>query len=195
MVLRWLLLAGVLGALAATGDAAREASACHPSRLLERRINLDGDRMKEVVIAADHHDCGHTQFHAYVHVRDRCRGEWRTFDLQSDGEILRRFSIANADGLTKRREVFFVTQKLGPVASGIAEVVRLDDRPSGCANVRALFRYTPTDAAVQSFDVQLKDVAPQFPGLEVVLTEAREVAQRITRYRYDRKRDRYVRYA
>jgi hypothetical protein len=195
MVLRWLLLAGVLGALAAVGHSAREAYACHPSRLLERRVNLDGDRTKEVVIAADDHDCGHTQFHAYVHVRDRCRGQWRTFDLQSDAEVLRDFRIANADGRTKRPEVFFVTQRVGPVASGIAEVVRLDDLPSGCARARALFRYTPTDAAVQSFDVQLKDVAPQFPGLEVVLTEGREVAQHITRYRYDRKRDRYVVYA
>ena len=107
--------------------------------------------------------------------------------------MLQQFRIANADGRTKRPEVFFATGKLGPVAGGIAEVDRLDDRPSGCARVRALFRYTP-GPGVQAFDVQLADVAPQFPGLEVVVTEAREVAQTTTKYRYDRVRNRYVAY-
>lgn len=193
MVFRWLLLAGVFGALA-VGHSPRDAYACHPSRLLERQVNLDGDRMNEVVVAADDHDCSHTQFHAYVHIRDRCKGQWRTFDLQSDGEVLRRFRIANADGRTRRPEVFFVTQRIRPVANGVAQVVRLDDRPSGCAHARALFRYVPSTPAIQSFDVELTDAAPRFPGLEIVVTEAREVAQSMTRYRYDRKRDRYVVY-
>jgi hypothetical protein len=77
---------------------------------------------------------------------------------------------------------------------GIAEVVRLDGRPAACARARALFRYVP-NAAVQTFDVQLKDVTKKFPGLEVVLTEGREVAQTITKYRYARALDRYVVYS
>jgi hypothetical protein len=194
MMVRWLLLAGLLAAAIASGGAPQRAFACHPDRLSQTRVNLDGDRAKEEVIAADHHNCAHTEFRAYVHLRDRCRGAWRTYDLQSEGDVLQRFRIANADGRTTRPEVFFVTRRLGPVARGIAEVVRLDDRPSGCARVRALFRYSPGDPALQSFDVELKNVAPQFPGLEIVLTEAKEVAQRVTRYRYDRTRDRYVVY-
>jgi hypothetical protein len=191
---RWLLLCGLLAAFAAAGHAPPAAFACHPDRLFDTRVNLDGDAAKERVIALDSHDCAHTEFEAYVHVRDRCHGSWRTYDLQSEGDVLQQFRIANADGRTRRPEVFFVTQRLGPVARGIAEVVRLDDRASGCAHVRALFRYVPSDPGVQSFAVELKNVAPQFPGLEVVLTEAREVAQRVTRYRYDRTRDRYVAY-
>ncbi len=193
-MVRCLLLVGVLAALAASGHSSQAAFACHPDRLYNQRVNLDGDKAKEEVIALDSHNCAHTEFVAYVHVRDRCRGVWRTYDLQSDGDVLQDFRIANADGRTRRSEVFFVTRRLGPVALGVAEVVRLDDRRSGCARVRALFRYSPNDPAVQSFTVELKNVAPQFQGLEVVVTEAREVAQRVTRYRYDRTRDRYVAY-
>jgi hypothetical protein len=89
--------------------------------------------------------------------------------------------------------VFFATHELGPAAHGISKVVRLDDRRSGCARVRELFRYAP-DPAVFNFDVELKDVTRRFRGLEIVVTEGREVAQTITRYRYDRKRDRYIEY-
>jgi hypothetical protein len=193
-MLRWLLLAALFAALGASARVPDAALACHPDRAFDARVNLDGDRAKEEVIAVDHHNCAHTEFRAYVHVRDRCRGTWRTYDLRSEGDVLRAFRIANADGYTKRPEVFFVTARIGPVAHGIAEVIRLDDRASGCARVRALFRYSPVDPALQSFDVQLENAAPHFPGLEVVVTEAREVAQRVTTYRYDRARDRYVVY-
>lgn len=193
-MLRPLLLAAALAALAASGSGPQVALACHPDRMSPTRVNLDRDPAKEEVVAADLHDCAHTHFEAYVHIRDRCHGAWRTFDLDSEGEVLRQFRIVNADGRTRRPEVFFVTVRRGPVARGIAEVVRLDGRPPACARARALFRYVPTNPGVQSFDVQLKDVTRKFPGLEVVLTEGREVAQTITRYRYDRARDRYVAY-
>ena len=133
MMLRLLLFLGVFAALAAvSGRTADDAYACHPDRLSETRINLDADRAKEEVVAADSHDCAHTTFKAYVHVRDRCRGAWRTYDLGNEAHTLQRFRIANADGRTKRPEVFFVTRRLGLVAAGIAAVVRLDDRVSGC---------------------------------------------------------------
>jgi hypothetical protein len=157
-------------------------------------VNLDGDRPKEEVVALDSHDCQHTTFRAYVHVRDHCHGAWRTYDLDSESHQLHRFRIANADARTWRPEVFFVTREISPVARGVAKVVRLDDRPSACARVRELFSYTPTSLALFSFDVELKDITRQFPGLELVLTEGREVAQTITRFRYDRKRDRYLEY-
>jgi hypothetical protein len=195
MMLRWLLLAAFLaGIAAAAGRAPQVAFACHPDRMSELSVNLDRDPAKEQVVAAEHHDCAHTEFEAYVHIRDRCQGAWRTYDLHSEGDLLQQFRVVNADGRTKRPEVFFVTRRLGPVARGIAEVVRLDSRASACPRVRALFRYEPTDPALRNFDVELTDVARQFPGLEVILTEGREVAQRVTRYRYDRARDRYVVY-
>jgi hypothetical protein len=196
--LRWLVPACLLAALAtASGhgaQSAQSASTCHPDRFFQQRVNLDGDPAKEEVLAVDSHDCQHTSFRAYVHIHDRCHGVWRLFDLDSEANVLQQFRIVNADGRTKRPEVFFVTRTLGPVAGGIGEVVRLDDRPSGCARLRTLFRYEPKDPSLQSFDVQLKDLTPRFGGLELVLTEGKEVAQRITRYRYDRKLDRYVIY-
>jgi hypothetical protein len=195
MMLRWLLLAALLAAVAAaSGRAPQAAYACHPDRMSDIRVNLDRDPAKEEVIAAEHHDCAHTESEAYVHVRDRCQGAWRTYDLHSEGDVLQQFRVVNADGRTRRPEVFFVTRRRSLVAHGIAEVVRLDSRPSACPRVRALFHYEPTDPGLQSFDVELKDVARQFPGLEVILTEGREIAQNVTRYRYDRARDRYVVY-
>jgi hypothetical protein len=153
-------------------------------------VNLDGDRAKERITAVDHHDCAHSEWLAYVRVRDRCG----TYELGSRNDVLQAFRIANADGRTRRPEVFFATSKVAPVASGVAKLVRFDDRPSGCSRPRALFRYVP-GAGIKTFAAELTDDAPQFPGLEIVLTEGREVAQTVTRYRYDRKLDRYVRYA
>jgi hypothetical protein len=164
--------------------------ACHPDRLYEQRVNLDGDRAKELVTAVDHHDCAHTEWLAYVRVRDRCG----TYELGSRNDMLRQFRIANADGRTKRPEVFFVTAKVAPIAIGIAKLVRFDDRPSGCSRPRTLFRYVP-GPGVMNFDAELTDAAPQFGGLEVLVTEEREVARTVMRYRYDRKQDRYIRYA
>jgi hypothetical protein len=183
----------ILALLAAAAAVSPAAPACHPDRLYDKRVNLDGDRALEEVVAVDHHNCAHTEFVAYVQIRDRCRGAWRTYELGSRSDVLQRFRIVNADGRTKRPEVFFVTRKLG-VASGVAEVVRLDDRPSACARVRTLFRYQPTDNGLRDFNVELEDVAPGFLGLEVVVTESSDVAQRTTTYRYDRARDRYVVY-
>jgi hypothetical protein len=191
-MLRVVFLAAALCALAVSARAPQPAFACHPDRLLDKKVNLDGDAAKEEVIALDHHNCAHTEWEAYVHIRDRCRGVWHTYDLDSEGDVLTAFRIANADGRTKRPEVFFVTQRLGPVARGIAEVVRLDGA-SGCSRPHALFRYSP-GPGIQEFSVELKDAAPQFRGLEVVVTESREVARQVTTYRYDRALDRYVVY-
>ena len=194
MMLRVVFLAALLSALAVSARAPHAAYACHPDRRYDTKVNLDGDRVKEEVIAIDHHNCAHTEWEGYVHVRDYCRGSWRTFDLQSEGDVLTGFRITNADGWTKRPEIFFVTQRLAMPARGIAEVVRLDDRASSCSRVHALFRYSPSDPGLKAFNVELEDAAPQFRGLEVVVTEMRENAVRVTTYRYDRSRGRYVAY-
>ena len=177
-----LLIAGLLGPM------------CHPDRQFQQRVNLDGDPAKEEVLAVDHHNCAHTEWLAYVRVRDRCRGSWRAFEFGSRSDRLQQFRVTNADRRTKRPELFFVTSKVAPIAAGVAELVRFDELASGCSRPRALFRYVPA-AGIKTFDAELRDVAPQFPGLEIVLSEGREVAQLITHYRYDRKLDRYVKYA
>jgi hypothetical protein len=157
---------------------------CHPDRFFRQRINLDGDPAKEEVVAVDSHNCAHTEWLAYVHVRDRCKGAWKVYDFGSRSDVLAQFRVANLDGRTRRPEVFFVTHRIAPVADGAAELVRFDDSRSGCSRPRALFRYVP-GPGVQSFDAELE-------GREIVLTERFEVMQRVTRYRYDRRRDRYV---
>jgi hypothetical protein len=192
-MVRWLLLVAVLAALAASGHAAPVASACHPDRFLQQRVNLDRDTAKEEVIAVDSHDCRHTSFKAYVHIRDRCDGIWHTYDLNSDAQVLEQFKIVNADGWTKRPEVFFVTRRLGSPPSGIAEVVRLDQR-SGCARVHTLFAYSPQDASLRGFAVELKNAAERYRGLEIVLTKTYATSERVLTYRYDVKLDRYVVY-
>jgi hypothetical protein len=191
---RCFVLAALLTLVAASAPVAQPAYGCHPSRVSETRVNLDGDPEKEQVIAAESHDCGHTSFTASVVIRDRCRGAWRTYDLGSEANFLDQFRIVNADGRTRRPEVFFVTRRVGVVARGVAAIVRLDSRPRSCSRLRVLFRYEPTAAGVHSFDIELVDAAPQYPGLEVLVTEAREVEQHVTKYRYDAARDRYVVY-
>jgi len=192
-MVRWLFLVGVLAALAASGQAAPVASACHPDRFFEKSLNLDRDLAKEEVVAVDSHDCRHTSFKAYVHIRDRCEGIWHTYDLNSEAQVLEQFKIVNADGWTKRPEVFFVTRRLGTPPSGIAEVVRLDQR-SGCARVHTLFAYSPQDPALRGFAVELKDAAARHRGLEIVLTKTYATSEQVLTYRYDRKRERYVVY-
>jgi hypothetical protein len=145
--------------------------ACHPDRQFQQVVNLDGDRAKEQVTALDHHNCAHTEWLASVRVRDRCR----TYELARRSEALHEIQVANFDGWTRRPEIFFVT-------SHMAMVVRFDDRPSGCLRPRTLFRFIGNG---------IVSAEPKSGGREIVVTEEGTV----TRYRYDRKLDRYVRSA
>src|SRR5437763_6853333 len=142
-MLRWLLIAAGLAAVAASTHMTPTAAACHPDRFFDKQVNLDGDRAMEEVLAADTHDCGHTSFKAYVHVQDRCHGTWNTYTLNSDGQLLEQFRLVNADGWMKRPEVFFVIRNFGTPATGVAEVVRMDDRASGCSSAHGLCAYSP----------------------------------------------------
>jgi hypothetical protein len=191
---RWLVLVAVFAALAASTDRTPTAAACHPDRLFQKHVNLDGDRALEQVVAVDSHDCQHTSFVAYVHVHDRCHGAWQVYDLHSKGQVLEQFRIVNADGWTKRPEVFFVVRNFGMPTTGVAEVVRMDDRASGCSSAHALFKYVPRDEALRGFSIELKDAAARFRGLEVVLTKTYEADRTVTTLRYDRTRGRYVEY-
>lgn len=191
---------------------AAPALASHPSRMTTRLLNLDGDAAKEKVVAASLTSSDHTQQTAYVHLRDRCRGPWRTFDLSGTQRTLDAFAIVNADGITKRPEIFF---SLGAtdagVPGGIAEVVRLDDRRGACASPRTLFAYRPAQTVpppperLVGWDVRLADVSPEFAGKEVTLRETFRsppsevccvnISTRVRQYRYDRGHRRYVVYS
>jgi hypothetical protein len=191
---------------------AAPALATHPSRTITRLVNLDADAVKEKVVAVALTSADHTQQTAYVHLQDRCRGSWRTFDLSGTQRTLGAFAIVNADGVTKRPEIFF---SLGAADTsspgGIAEVVRLDDRRGACASPRTLFVYRPGQTVppppklLVSWDVRLADVSPEFAGKEVTLSETfkappsevccLDISTRVRQYRYDRGRRQYVVYS
>ena len=188
---------------------AAPALASHPSRTITRVLNLDGDAAKEKVVAVALTNSDHAQQTAYVRLQDRCRGSSRTLDLSGTQRTLDAFTIVNADGVTKRPEIFFslgATDTNGP--GGIAKVVRLDDRKGACASPRALFAYRPVQTVppppqrVVAWNVRLADVSPEFVGKEVTLRETLQappsevccldISTRVRRYRYDRGRGRYV---
>jgi hypothetical protein len=188
---------------------AAPALASHPSRTITRLVNLDGDPAKEKVVAVALTSSDHTQQTAYVHLQDRCRGSSRTLDLSGTQRTLGAFAIVNADGVTTRPEIFFslgATDANGP--GGIAEVVRLDDRPGACASPRTLFAYRPARTVpppprrLVAWDVRLAEVSAEFAGKEVTLRETLkappsevcclDVMTRVRQYRYDRGRRQYV---
>lgn len=188
---------------------AAPALASHPSRMITRLVNLDGDAPKEKVVAVALTSSDHTQQTAYVHLQDRCRGSWHAVDLSGTQRTLDAFAIGNADGVTKRPEIFFslgATDANGP--GGIAEVVRLDDRRGACASPRTLFAYRPAQTVptppkrLVAWDVRLADVSPEFAGKELTLRETFkappsevcciDIATRVRQYRYDRGRRQYV---
>jgi hypothetical protein len=174
------------------------APTCHPGRMTTVRANLDGDAAKEIVVAAENQNCAHTSYFSFVSVRNRCAGEWRTLQLVSETTPLRAFRVVDADGLTKRREVFFATGKT-------AKVVRLVERRGRCPSPVALYTYTPSPVPVgyewSGFSAELGELTSDFRGLELRVTEfygggtPGQVRRRETLFRYDRARKRYVEYA
>jgi hypothetical protein len=151
---------------------------CHPNRTWSVAANLDGDRAKELVRAYEGHDCQHTSFSARVTVQDRCAAHAsKTFELVHEQSHLRDFRVADVDGWTRRREVFYF-------AGDKAKIVRFVDRRGACPRPVAIFAVTGASS------VDLADLAPRRRGLEV-----RVVADgKTTLYRYNRVQRRYVRY-
>jgi hypothetical protein len=173
------------------------APTCHPGRMTTVRANLDGDAAKEIVVAADNQNCAHTSHYSFVTVRDRCAGKWRSLQLVSEPTSLRGFGVVDADGWTRRREVFFATGKT-------AKVVRLVERRGRCPSLVALYTYKPSPIPDgydwSGFSAELGDLTSEFRGLELRVTEFYAAGepgpgvQRVTLFRYDSGRQRYVQY-
>ena len=207
-------LAAFAAAAAASVAAAPDAPACHPSLEHELSVNLDGDRAREVVVAFQNASCDHRHQDAAVEIRDRCGSRTNNYRLTprlaSLGvpRIADAVEVLEADGATRRPETFFAIAGSSPDGRvGIAKVVRLVDRRSGCPAPRALFSYStaavaPGDAPV-SWNVDVRNVTRTYAGKEVVLTELLRSPpppegalgpRRVRLYRYDRRAGRYVVY-
>lgn len=171
------------------------ALATHPSGpSVTRRANLDDDRAGERAVGWLDVDSGHTYSRWHVTVEDRCRGRWarhRVSAVWNGARALETLRAPEADGATRRREVFYVMRS--GRAEGEAAIVRLDRRRP-CPATQFLFHYVTKDPELISFRVQLGDFVRGFPGLELRLDELSFGVDRFSFYRYDRRSGRYVRY-
>src|SRR3712207_2746409 len=127
------------------GAAASAALATHPITAQTQHANLDDDERLESVGTAHAPARDHSSWTATVMVIDVCGGRDRRSDVASvtDRSHARvvRLTIDNADGVTRRREVF--TWVAG-AQSEVVRVARLDRRRGLlCPRLRTLFDYSP----------------------------------------------------
>jgi hypothetical protein len=195
-------------AVAATvGGTARGSAQCHASSQNVRRVNLDGDAENETITAFEATSCDHSRQSAGIRIGDRCRGHWNEFlvsgPLRTLGPVVvdRAARVVEADGTTRRREVFFAlhgSDGAGP--RGVGKVVRLDRLSGGCSGPRILFSYATRGIpdGIVDWNVQLREASAAFRGKEVFVTETLSGggprAGSFSGYRYDRALRRYVLY-
>jgi hypothetical protein len=187
--------------------------------------NLDSDHALERVVprrvcesadgALTVPPCSDEQFpRRRVEVEDACDGKPYTFAISSVQDFVDRLRVTNADGRTKRPEIFFDIRSGATGRGGEARVVRIaNDRPVGpCPRTKVLFRYPskstlgriPRGAAGRdSWSPVLRDLTHRYRGKEIRLVETyvdRNDAfccpsfERLSYFRFARARDKYVRY-
>jgi hypothetical protein len=192
-----------------------------------RRANLDSDPALERVVArqvcqADDETitvpppaCREDQFpRRRIEVEDSCGGKPFILAISSVQDFVGRLRITNADGTTKRPEIFFDLRSGATGRGGEAQVVRIvDERPGReCPSEQILFGYPskstlgriPRGAAGRdSWSPALRDLTRRYRGKEIRMSETyvdRNDAfccpsfERVSYFRFSRPRDRYVRY-
>ena len=172
------------------------ALASHPSGpYITRRANLDADRAGERAVGWLRVDSGHTYSRWSVTIDDRCGGRWRQYPVSAvwnGARALETLRTPEADGLTARREVFYVLRS--GEAQGEAAVLGLNDRRP-CPGPRFLFRYVASKSpGLTSFAVELRDFDLPLRGLEVRVEERSPELDRFRYYRYNRRTGGYVLY-
>lgn len=168
------------------------ALAAHPDGPYEtRRANLDHDGAAEQAVGWQSSDISHTKIDWWVEIENECRGKQAKYRVSGKRRALGVLGTPEADGATKRREVFYVLRD--SVGQGETAIVRLTRRRL-CPAPRYLFRYvTPID--VTRFAVQLGEFDRSKRGLELWLLEDMAGDRDTTRYyAYDPRAERYVLY-
>jgi hypothetical protein len=174
-------------------------------------VNLDADPDPEQIVPLTVADPSGIPEKSIV-VYDQCGGTEHAYKLgtpQENVDVL----VQEVDGVTARPELRLIGSSGAAGGVGFISRARLgsDRRTGGCPKIVPLFRWTSTEPSpkppkgysVSNFGVRYKDLTPRYQGKEIELTEGlasrRDPAccpskRRVSRWRYDSSRDRYVRY-
>lgn len=148
-----------------------------------------------------------------IEIEDTCAGApyRRTISNLQDG--VDRLRVTEADGQTRRPEIFFDMRSGATGRAGDVRVVRYDDRPGEtCPAPHRLFRY-PSRATLgaiprgassrDSFSPVLGNYSKRHPGKEIRVTETYvdkndafccPSFERVSYFAFSRKANRYVRF-
>ena len=177
--------------------------------------NLDSDPAPERLVVTDIQAGQFTQHN--VQLQDTCDGAPVTYDLlPKPQDVIDRLRVVRAEG-RKRPDTLVVAVSGASGRAGVAELERYDDAQTaeadgGCTQPKVLFSYDSTNPrprpprhfTVAGFRVSVRNLTKRFHGREIRLVEGLAGPHdalccpsrlRVTRLRYDRARDRYVRYA
>jgi hypothetical protein len=187
--------------------------------------NLDADPALERVVSEElcgsadgkphlpQPSCADNEFLQHrVVIEDTCDAKPYRRVISSVQDTVDRLRVINADGATKRPEIFFDSRSGATGRGGDIRVVRYDPVQGSCWKPHRLFRY-PTPATLgpiprgaagrDSFSAFLRNFSRRFSGREIRVIETyvdRDDAfccpsfRRITYFRYRSEPDRYVRY-
>ena len=181
------------------------ALASHPSRLMETKANLDGDRALERVVAVEDVSRDHSVWRASVRIVDRCGARNRSYRVVAGFQRLGEAKAEQVDG-RGAKEVLGVVYSVS-AGDGVARLVRLVSRPGRCPALRTLFDYVAakSDRPAPGFDlvqftVEVVELNARYPARELRVTELFQTPPMLSSvhreklYRHVRTRDTYVLY-
>ena len=177
--------------------------------------DLDSDPAPEHLVVTDVTTDQFTQHN--VQLQDTCAGAPVSYDLlRQPQDIIDRLRVVRAVG-GDRPDILVVAVSGASGRAGVAELERYDDAQpgsgeGGCTQPKVLFSYDSTNPrprpprhfAVAGFRISVRNLTRRFRGREIRLVEGLAGPHdalccpsrlRVSRLRYDRARDRYVRYA
>ena len=175
------------------------------------QINLDTDPALEEIVPLTVSDPTGSPEKSIV-VYDECGGTQNAYKLGSPQENV-DVVVGEVDGASSRPEIRFIGSSgaAGRVGQIVLAHLGSDRAQTGCPALVSLFRYSSVDPsprppkgyAVAGFGIRYQDLTARYRGKEIELTEGLASGhdalccpsrKRISRWRYDPRKDRYVRY-
>lgn len=153
------------------------AIASHPSWTIDRKVNLDGDRALERIVAEYDVSSDHKFEQATITAFDRCGASTRRYALAAPGRSLEREGILGPDVLGRKAVAFAMAYADG---TKIARVVQLRKRQTGaCPRPVWLLAYSsknppypaPDGYGVTAARLAAGEDSSAYAGNELVLTE------------------------